>query len=67
VAIYYCPLDLLIGHDQDDPNDTYPRRRGNYVVNWGNAIYDSPPPVGSAPFATSAASALRRERRRWRK
>jgi prepilin-type N-terminal cleavage/methylation domain-containing protein/prepilin-type processing-associated H-X9-DG protein len=52
VAIYYCPLDLSIGHDQDDPSDTYPRRRGNYVVNWGNAVYDSPPPaVGSAPFA----------------
>jgi prepilin-type N-terminal cleavage/methylation domain-containing protein/prepilin-type processing-associated H-X9-DG protein len=51
VALYYCPLDLGIGHDQDNLNDTYPRRRGNYVVNWGNAIYDSAPPTsGSAPF-----------------
>src|SRR5947208_8172329 len=33
ISILRCPVD--IGVDQDaDP--TYPRRRGNYVVNWGN-------------------------------
>jgi prepilin-type N-terminal cleavage/methylation domain-containing protein/prepilin-type processing-associated H-X9-DG protein len=39
VPQYYCPSDLGIGHDQDNPGDTYPRARGNYVVNWGNASY----------------------------
>jgi hypothetical protein len=29
----------------------YTRARGNYVVNWGNALYDHPPPAASAPFA----------------
>ena len=52
VALYYCPLDLGIGHDQDNLADTYPRARGNYVLNWGNAMYDNPPPTtGSAPPA----------------
>jgi prepilin-type processing-associated H-X9-DG protein len=52
VPLYYCPSDLGVGHDQDNLSDTYPRTRGNYVVNWGNAYYDTPPPsIGSAPFA----------------
>jgi prepilin-type N-terminal cleavage/methylation domain-containing protein/prepilin-type processing-associated H-X9-DG protein len=51
VALYYCPLDLGIGHDQDNLSDTYPRRRGNYVVNWGNAeYYGLPATAGDAPF-----------------
>jgi prepilin-type N-terminal cleavage/methylation domain-containing protein/prepilin-type processing-associated H-X9-DG protein len=48
VPIYYCPSDQGVGVDQDDVSQTYPRRRGNYVVNWGNAKYDDlngPTPV----------------------
>jgi prepilin-type N-terminal cleavage/methylation domain-containing protein/prepilin-type processing-associated H-X9-DG protein len=52
VPIYNCPAD--IGADQDDPTISYPRRRGNYVVNWGNTLYESNPPQpnpsGLAPF-----------------
>ena len=37
---------------EQDATITYPRRRGNYVVNWGNAKYDTAPPIkGGAPFA----------------
>ncbi len=36
---YYCPSDIGIGQDQDDLTIAYPRARGNYVVNWGNATY----------------------------
>jgi prepilin-type N-terminal cleavage/methylation domain-containing protein/prepilin-type processing-associated H-X9-DG protein len=51
VALYYCPADLGIGHDQDNLADTYPRTRGNYVVNWGNAqYYGVPATPGDAPF-----------------
>ena len=46
---YRCPSDN--GSDQDDPSVQYCRRRGNYVVNWGNAEYDEPPPAATAPFA----------------
>ena len=50
VPIYYCPSD--IGSDLDSPNAYYQRRRGNYVVNWGNTKYDTAPPTsGMAPFA----------------
>jgi prepilin-type N-terminal cleavage/methylation domain-containing protein/prepilin-type processing-associated H-X9-DG protein len=51
VPIYNCPVD--IGVDQDDPSTTYQRRRGNYVVNWGNTLYESSPPAtaGIAPFS----------------
>jgi prepilin-type N-terminal cleavage/methylation domain-containing protein/prepilin-type processing-associated H-X9-DG protein len=49
VPIYYCPSDN--GADLDDPSQTYCRARGNYVVNWGNAYYDHPPPLASAPFS----------------
>jgi prepilin-type processing-associated H-X9-DG protein len=48
VKIYYCPSDSGV----DLTNGTYQRTRGNYVVNWGNALYDTAPPTsGSAPFA----------------
>ncbi len=35
VAIYYCPSDQGV----DQTNGQYQRRRGNYVVNWGNYVY----------------------------
>ena len=47
VALYLCPSD--IGHiDQDQ--GFYQRTRGNYMVNWGNALYDDTrsPPTGTA-------------------
>jgi len=48
--LYNCPTDT--GNDQDDIGQSYPRRRGNYVINWGNTKYgDTPPSPGSAPFA----------------
>jgi prepilin-type N-terminal cleavage/methylation domain-containing protein/prepilin-type processing-associated H-X9-DG protein len=49
LQLYYCPSDT--GADLDSGAAYYQRRRGNYVVNWGNAMYDSPPPTtGNAPF-----------------
>lgn len=48
VSLYYCPSD--IGNDQT--NGTYQRRRGNYVVNWGNSKYgQAAEPAGKAPFS----------------
>jgi prepilin-type processing-associated H-X9-DG protein len=47
VPIYLCPSD----NGQIDQNvGQYQRTRGNYVVNWGNALYDDtrPPPAGTA-------------------
>jgi len=35
VPLYYCPSD----NGQDVTSGDYMRRRGNYVVNWGNAHY----------------------------
>jgi prepilin-type N-terminal cleavage/methylation domain-containing protein/prepilin-type processing-associated H-X9-DG protein len=50
VPQYQCPSDA--GQEQNDPNTYYQRARGNYVVNWGNTKYDTPPPsVGIAPFS----------------
>jgi prepilin-type N-terminal cleavage/methylation domain-containing protein len=50
VAIYYCPDDLGVGFDQTA--GTYQRRRGNYVVNWGNTFYGQViEPQGKAPFS----------------
>jgi len=48
VAIYYCPsdegIDLSVGQ--------YQRRRGNYVINWGNSKYGQVlEPQGKAPFS----------------
>ncbi len=48
VSLYYCASD--IGTDQTQGN--YQRRRGNYVVNWGNSKYgQNPEPAGKAPFS----------------
>jgi prepilin-type N-terminal cleavage/methylation domain-containing protein len=48
VAIYYCPSDIGV----DQTNGTYQRRRGNYVVNWGNSFYGQVvEPQGKAPFS----------------
>ena len=48
VSLYYCPSDT--GTDQT--SGTYQRRRGNYVVNWGNSKYGQPDePAGKAPFS----------------
>lgn len=48
VSIYYCPSDE--GVDQTVGN--YQRRRGNYVVNWGNSTYGQRlEPEGKAPFS----------------
>jgi prepilin-type N-terminal cleavage/methylation domain-containing protein/prepilin-type processing-associated H-X9-DG protein len=47
VPIYLCPSDNgLI----DQSVGQYQRTRGNYVVNWGNALYDDTraPPTGTA-------------------
>jgi prepilin-type N-terminal cleavage/methylation domain-containing protein/prepilin-type processing-associated H-X9-DG protein len=51
VPMYYCPSDLGFGADQNAPGCYYQRCRANYVVNWGNAHYDTPPPAASAPFS----------------
>ena len=48
VPIYNCPSDG--GEDQTLGN--YQRRRGNYVVNWGNSRYgEIIEPPGTAPFS----------------
>ena len=51
VPLYYCPSDF--GADLDSPSAYYQRRRGNYVVNWGNVKYDTRPPSNgvTSPFA----------------
>jgi prepilin-type N-terminal cleavage/methylation domain-containing protein/prepilin-type processing-associated H-X9-DG protein len=57
LEMYYCPSDM--GSDLTVGN--YQRRRGNYVVNWGNGTYGQDPellgippltgPAGLAPFS----------------
>jgi prepilin-type N-terminal cleavage/methylation domain-containing protein len=55
VSLYNCPSDM--GYDQDDVGQTYPRTRGNYVINWGNTKYDTAPPSsGIAPFSHNGGS-----------
>jgi prepilin-type processing-associated H-X9-DG protein len=50
VTIYYCPSDTGIGVDQT--SGFYQRRRGNYVVNWGNYVYGYPLKIlDEAPFS----------------
>jgi prepilin-type N-terminal cleavage/methylation domain-containing protein/prepilin-type processing-associated H-X9-DG protein len=50
VPLYYCPSDA--GSDLNSAGAYYQRRRGNYVVNWGNVFYDTPAAPGqSGPFA----------------
>jgi prepilin-type N-terminal cleavage/methylation domain-containing protein len=48
VSIYYCPSDT--GSDLNSSNAYYQRCRGNYVVNWGNTMYDTAPGAALAPF-----------------
>jgi prepilin-type N-terminal cleavage/methylation domain-containing protein len=49
VDMYYCPSD---SGGSDQTVGTYQRRRGNYVVNWGNARYGQvEEPDGLAPFS----------------
>ena len=49
VSIYYCPSDAI---GQDQTRGTYQRRRGNYVVNWGNSKYGQRrEPEAKAPFS----------------
>ncbi len=48
VPLYYCPSDN--GSDLNSPSAYYQRTRGNYVVNWGNTPYDTPPSSATAPF-----------------
>jgi prepilin-type N-terminal cleavage/methylation domain-containing protein len=48
VTIYYCPSDIGV----DQTSGTYQRRRGNYVVNWGNSLYGQVvEPKDKAPFS----------------
>jgi prepilin-type N-terminal cleavage/methylation domain-containing protein/prepilin-type processing-associated H-X9-DG protein len=48
VAIYYCPSDNGVAEQNVG---TYQRIRGNYVVNWGNALYDDTRAAGSGGTA----------------
>jgi prepilin-type processing-associated H-X9-DG protein len=48
VKQYDCPSDFR--YEQDGPGTYYMRARGNYVVNWGNTPYDTPPAAAHAPF-----------------
>jgi prepilin-type N-terminal cleavage/methylation domain-containing protein/prepilin-type processing-associated H-X9-DG protein len=54
VDMYYCPSD--VGSDLSIGN--YQRRRGNYVVNWGNSLYGQAivDPVSVAPFSHNRGS-----------
>jgi prepilin-type processing-associated H-X9-DG protein len=54
VPTYYCPSDS--GSDLDSSNAYYQRRRGNYVVNWGNTKYDTAPGAAFAPFSHSGGN-----------
>lgn len=47
LSLYYCPSDT--GSDQTVGR--YQRRRGNYVVNWGNVKYGRHVDSGLAPFS----------------
>ena len=55
LPIMSCPTDTGGGTDQSDTSQMYPRRRGNYVVNWGTVTYAGGAnfinsTTGSAPF-----------------
>jgi prepilin-type N-terminal cleavage/methylation domain-containing protein/prepilin-type processing-associated H-X9-DG protein len=52
VALYYCPDDAA-GADQNSSLAQHERRRGNYVINWGNSAYGANPEPrnGIAPFS----------------
>jgi prepilin-type N-terminal cleavage/methylation domain-containing protein/prepilin-type processing-associated H-X9-DG protein len=46
LKMYYCPSDGKGNRKQN--SGTYQRVRGNYVINWGNALYDDVSATGSA-------------------
>jgi len=46
LAIYRCPSDMSGTVDQNV--GMYQRTRGNYMVNWGNALYDDTSATGTA-------------------
>jgi prepilin-type N-terminal cleavage/methylation domain-containing protein/prepilin-type processing-associated H-X9-DG protein len=48
VPIYYCPSD---NGTVEQNVGTYQRVRGNYVVNWGNAVYKLGSPYPTQPTA----------------
>ncbi len=51
VSLYYCPSDTE-GKDQTTGNPNHHcRRRGNYVVNWGNVTYGTDDPNKIGPFS----------------
>ena len=59
LPMYDCPSDG-VGVDQIIDGERRQRKRGNYVVNWGNAYYRRfnetvypDPPTGNAPFSQS--------------
>jgi prepilin-type N-terminal cleavage/methylation domain-containing protein/prepilin-type processing-associated H-X9-DG protein len=59
VTIYFCPDD---GEGQDLRKGKYRRRRGNYVVNFGNQkIAATDVLVGIAPFSNVAGAARKTE------
>jgi prepilin-type N-terminal cleavage/methylation domain-containing protein/prepilin-type processing-associated H-X9-DG protein len=48
VAMYLCPSD---NGTLDQNTGQYQRTRGNYMVNWGNALYGAAPtPTNAGPF-----------------
>jgi prepilin-type N-terminal cleavage/methylation domain-containing protein/prepilin-type processing-associated H-X9-DG protein len=53
MKLYYCPSDAKGNRFQS--SGTYQRVRGNFVVNWGNALYDDtrPDPTGTATMTGS--------------
>jgi prepilin-type N-terminal cleavage/methylation domain-containing protein/prepilin-type processing-associated H-X9-DG protein len=48
LKLYDCPDDF--DYEQNGPGVGYQRVRGNYVVNWGNTMYDTAPSGALAPF-----------------
>jgi prepilin-type N-terminal cleavage/methylation domain-containing protein/prepilin-type processing-associated H-X9-DG protein len=46
LALYYCPSDQGVGSDLSDTSQTYDRRRGNYVVCFGQYYQDVPGTAG---------------------
>jgi prepilin-type N-terminal cleavage/methylation domain-containing protein/prepilin-type processing-associated H-X9-DG protein len=50
LKIYYCPSDARGNKLQS--SGQYQRVRGNYVVNWGNALYDDKSATGTAAMTT---------------
>jgi len=59
VSIYFCPDDL---EGQDITQGQYRRRRGNYVVNFGNQkIASADVLFGIAPFSNVAGAARKTE------